>query len=302
MPNEVAPTVRLDGKTAIVTGANSGIGLETVRELYRRGARVILAVRSATRGEEARAQLEAEVGSSDQGLGSLEVKLLDLASLESVRTFAADINANVDRLELLINNAGRAQVARTETVDGFETTFATNHLGPFLLTLLLQDKLRASKPARVVNVSSMAHSKGTINFNDLQSTHNYVGMTAYGQSKLANVLFTRQLARQFAGSGVTAYSLHPGVIRTAIWRDAWSTWRSFFLAPAWLFMKTAAQGALTTLYCALDPELENVSGRYYSDCKEKEASKAGRSDEDAARLWDLSCAMVGVEDQPAKEG
>ena len=291
--SSVAPDVRLDGKTAIVTGANAGIGLETARVLYLRGARVLLAVRSTSRGEAARAQIEREAAGSAGPLGSIEVWQLDLASLASVRAFAEKINREEARLDLLVNNAGLVAEERTETQDGFETTFGVNHLGHFLLTMLLLEKLKASKPARVIVLSSMAHERGQIFFDDLQLTQGYELWKAYSQSKLANILFARELSRRLSGTGVTVYAVHPGVVRTPIWANA-PAWQRCFLVFLKPFFKSAASGAKTSLFCAMSPALANVTGKYYVDCKEKEVAPAARNDDDAVRLWEISERLVGL--------
>ncbi|XP_037077462.1 retinol dehydrogenase 12-like [Pollicipes pollicipes] len=275
---------RLDGKTAVITGANSGIGKETARDLGRRGARLILGVRSLERGEEALRELTVGAG------GEPLLLQLDLASLESVRCFAAAVRQRESKVHLLINNAGVMACPRAETADGFELQLGTNHLGHFLLTHLLLDQLRAAAPARVINLSSLAHTKGQMYFDDLMLTKDYGDWKAYCQSKLANVLFTRELARRLVGSGVTTYAVHPGVVRTELWRHQGSCMRGL-IRPA---LRTPEQGAQTTLYCALAPELDTVSGRYYADCKETTPSRRARSDEDAARLWAVSEQLVGL--------
>lgn len=295
----VAPGVRLEGCTVVVTGANAGIGLETTRELYCRGAYVVMAVRSVARGEVAKATLEAEGAGSagdKKSLGKLEVMELDLASQASVRAFARDFIATSDRLDILINNAGLVLNERSETEDGMETTFGVNHLGPFLLTLLLLDKLKASAPSRIVNVSSRAERSAVMKWDDLQLTEGYSAFSAYSQSKLANVLFTRHLSNVLKDTKVTTYVLHPGVVNTNLINKMPVYWR-WLVAPFRLFFSSSEQGAQTTLYCALETGLANVSGRYYEKCKEVEPSAAARSDADAARLWEVSCRLVGWEQQ-----
>ncbi|XP_037077685.1 LOW QUALITY PROTEIN: retinol dehydrogenase 12-like [Pollicipes pollicipes] len=275
---------RLDGKTVVITGANSGVGKETARDLGRRGARLILGVRSLERGEAALRELPVGAG------GKPLLLQLDLASLESVRCFAAAVRQREPKVHLLINNAGVMACPRAETADGFELQLGTNHLGHFLLTHLLLDQLRAAAPARVINLSSLAHTRGQMHFDDLMLTKGYTKWKAYYQSKLANVLFTRELARRLAGSGVTTYAVHPGVVRTELWRHQ-GGWLRALLRPV---VRSPEQGAQTTLYCALAPELETVSGRYYADCKETQPSRRAQSDEDAARLWAVSERLVGL--------
>ncbi|XP_043243936.1 retinol dehydrogenase 12-like [Amphibalanus amphitrite] len=294
--HRVPSDVRLDGQTAIVTGANAGIGLETARGLYERGARVLLAVRSVSRGEAARAQLERQAAGAAPPAGSLHVMQLDLASLASVRAFAERINREEARLDLLINNACLILAERSETQDGFETTFGVNHLGHFLLTMLLLDKLKASAPARVIVLSSVAHERGQILFDDLQLTRGYELWKAYSQSKLANVLFARELSRRLHGTGVTVYAVHPGVVRTPIWANA-PAWQRCFLVFLKPFFKSAASGAETSLFCAMSPKVATESGKYYVDCKAKEVAPAARKDADAARLWEISEKLVGLTSQ-----
>ena len=286
---------RLEDVTAVITGANTGVGKETARYLYKRGARVIIGVRSVERGEEARAEIVESVAAAaagdeqQDGPGALIVLQLDLASLQSVRDFAQEVLARADKVNLLINNAGVMACPRAETKEGFEMQLGVNHLGHFLLTLLLLERLVCSAPARVVNLSSLAHTHGKMHFDDLMLERSYGDWKAYNQSKLANVLFTRELARRLLGTRVTTYAVHPGVVRTDLWRHQGCFDR---LLQPWF--KTPEQGAQTTLYCALAPELATLSGRYYADCKEVRPSARARRDEDAARLWQLSEQLVGV--------
>ena len=205
---------KLDGKTVIITGANTGIGLETAVDLAKRSARVILACRSVERGETAAVQVRKRSGSDN-----VVFVRLDLASLDSVRKFAAKILEEEPRIDILINNAGVMAIPKlTITQDGFEMQFGVNHLGHFLLTNLLLDRIKETPSARIVNVSSLAHTMGKMDFNNLNSEHSYSPWKAYGTSKLANILFTRSLAKHLAGTGVTANVLHPGSINTELGR------------------------------------------------------------------------------------
>lgn len=290
---------RVDGKTIIVTGANTGIGLETARDLYRRGARVIMAVRSVARGQNARAEVIREKkGLFGGSVGSIEVMHLDLGSLKSVRSFADRLGDVVERIDVLINNAGVLCGPRRLTEDGFESQFGINHLGHFLLTLLLIP--RCGPGSRIVNVSSAAHHGAWINFNDIHSEIYYDPWGVYCMTKLANILFTHALAQRLKRSGITVYSLHPGVVNTEICRSL--PWVRYLIVRTMviLFYKNAVQGAQTTLYCSLDPELYGVSGLYYDDCKQVRPSKLAENQEQAEKLWKVSCEMVGVEEDVLK--
>ncbi|KAM6910544.1 retinol dehydrogenase 13 [Xenentodon cancila] len=287
--------VRLDGKIVVITGANTGIGKETSRDMARRGARVVMACRDLTRGEQAAAEIRQSTGN-----GNVVVRHLDLASLYSVQQFAKEFLDTEDRLDVLINNAGVMMCPRWLTEDGFEMQLAVNHLGHFLLTNLLLPMLKSSAPSRVVTVSSVAHRGGAINFDDLFFNRRpYSRMESYQQSKLANVLFTRELARRLRGSGVSSFCLHPGVIRTELGRhvEGWfPLLGSLLRLPALLLMKTPFQGSQTTVFCAVTPGLEDRSGCYFSDCAEKEAAPEGQDDEVARRLWEESGRLVGLKD------
>ena len=206
--------VKLDGKTVIITGANTGIGLETAVDLAKRNARVILACRSVERGESAVVEVKERSGSDNV----LFVQL-DLASLDSVRKFATKILEEEPRIDILINNAGVFNNAYTKSADGFELTFAINHLGHFLLTSLLLDRIKEAPSARIVNVSSRTYRRAQIDFNDLNSERSYGAMKAYGRSKMANILFTHKLAKELQGTGVTVNAVHPGAIYTNIFRQ-----------------------------------------------------------------------------------
>jgi NAD(P)-dependent dehydrogenase (short-subunit alcohol dehydrogenase family) len=266
----------LEGRTFLVTGANSGIGKATALALVGRGGRVHLGCRSPEKAvsvlDEARA-----LG----GPGSAALLELDLADLASVRRAAASFLETGEPLHVLVNNAGVAG-QRGQTVQGFELTFGVNHLGHFLLTDLLLDRLRAAAPARVVTVSSVAHRQASgIDFDALRRpTRSFTGLPEYAVSKLCNVLFTQELARREASTGVTTYALHPGAIGSAIWRRV--PWP---VEPVMkLFMRSSEEGAATSLYCATAPELGEVSGRYYDHSREKPPSRVA-SPALGAELW-----------------
>ncbi|XP_041853723.1 retinol dehydrogenase 13-like [Melanotaenia boesemani] len=283
---------RLDGKTVLITGANTGIGKETAVDLAKRGARVILACRDMDRANEAAKDVRKRSGNYN-----VIVKKLDLASLESVRQLAKDVLASEERLDVLINNAGIMSCPQWKTEDGFEMQFGVNHLGHFLLTNCLLDLLEKSAPSRIVNVSSLAHERGQIYYDDINQENDYHPWKSYGQSKLANVLFTRELANRLQGTGVTTYSLHPGIIRTELARHFWPAiplWKRVMYTPIVFLIKSPTAGAQTTIYCAVDESLQNESGLYYSDCARKAVAPQAQDDEDAKKLWDLSASMVGL--------
>ncbi|KAG9265173.1 dehydrogenase/reductase SDR family member 13-like [Astyanax mexicanus] len=279
---------KLDGKTVIVTGSNTGIGRETAVDLARRGARVILACRSQSRGEAALAIVKRESRSSN-----VVFMQLDLASLKSVRSFAETFLKTESRLDILINNAGVYLQGRTE--DGLGLMFEVNHLGHFLLTHLLLDRLKECGPSRVVNVSSMLHQHGNLDFN-VFNTHKEFGagdslmdvMKVYSHSKLCNVLFTHELAKRLQGTNVTCYSLHPGVINTELTRHYSKVLKMVLKPIIRLFSKDLEAGAQTTLYCAVQEGIEGLSGRYFSDCAVKEVQPKARDNAVAKKLWELS--------------
>ena len=218
----------------------------------------------------------------------------DLSSQAEVRRLAAEVLDAYPRLDVLVNNVGGFWATRHVTADGLERTFAVNHLAAFLLTELLLDRLKASAPARVVTVSSGAQSMGTIDFEDLQGERNYSGQTAYNQSKLANVMFTYELARRLDGSGVTATVLHPGVVRTGFGAEDPSLIFKV-LVPLWRpFMKTPQQGAATSIYLASSPKVEGVTGTYFANGRPQSSNKASYDTAAAARLWQVSADLVGL--------
>nr|XP_055038328.1 retinol dehydrogenase 12 [Misgurnus anguillicaudatus] len=278
--------VRLDGKTAIVTGANSGIGKETAKDLARRGARVIMACRDMVKAEKAACDILREVENA-----TVVTCKLDLADTKSICDFAELIYNTEKSLHLLINNAGVAICPYSTTADGFETQFGVNHIGHFFLTFLLMDLLKHSAPSRVINVSSLAHSMGKIHFEDLNSEKNYHPVKAYVQSKLANVLFTRELATKVEGMGVSVYAVDPGLVKTDVIRHMKKSLQ-FFVKTFGFLIKTPAEGALTTLYCALTPDLPN--GAYFSDCAVAPCSRAANDNNTASKLWAASCHLLGI--------
>jgi NAD(P)-dependent dehydrogenase (short-subunit alcohol dehydrogenase family) len=281
----------MQGKTVLITGGNTGIGKATATELARMGAAVTITSRDMAKGEAAVADIRRASGSD-----AVDVMRLDLASLAEVRRFAAEYLAGHPRLHVLINNAGLVLSDRSETVDGFETTFGVNHLGHFLLTHLLLDRLKESAPARIVVLSSDAH-RGVfgLDFDDLQARRKYRGLQVYCRSKLANALFTLELAERLRGTGVTVNAVHPGVVRSgfALDGDTRGLYR-FFVDVAGRFMLSPEQGARTSIYVATAPELEGVSGQYFANSKQRRPSRAALDRQAALRLWEVSEQLTGL--------
>lgn len=281
----------LTGKNIVITGGNAGIGKEAAVGLAGLGAHVVITSRNGERGRAAREEIVGRSGNSD-----VEVMSLDLASFRSIRSFAADVLDRVDRLDVLVDNAGLIHRQRTETEDGFETTFGVNHLGHFLLTTVLLERLRASAPARVVVVASDAHkgARQGLDFDDLQSTGHYRWGKAYSKSKLANIYFARELAHRLEGSGVTSNSLHPGFVRSDFGRGGdlgpVYGWGIKYLAGP--FAISPEKGARTTIYLASSPEVGGVSGGYFYKCKPARPSAVAQDDDAARRLWDASEQLV----------
>jgi NAD(P)-dependent dehydrogenase (short-subunit alcohol dehydrogenase family) len=296
MPGSKEASVAWDirGKTVLVTGATSGIGLEASVALARQGARVIMVGRNQAKTEAARADVASRSGSKE-----VSYLLADFASQASVRALADAVRSRADRLDVLVNNAGGVNKARTVTADGIETTFAVNHLGYFLLTNLLLDLVVKSAPARVVTVASVGHRRGTLDFEDLGFERGgYSIMRAYSRSKLANILFANELARRRAGSGVTSNSLHPGSVDTNIWSGA-PLWAKpiiqVLLRP---FFISAEKGGERIVQLAASPELEGVTGKYFEDGKVVDPAPLARDASLATRLWDVSARMVGLAASP----
>jgi NAD(P)-dependent dehydrogenase (short-subunit alcohol dehydrogenase family) len=275
----------IEGRICMVTGANAGLGKATAQALAEQGAAVVIVARDRERGEAARAEVVAASGN-----GAVELLLADLGSQAQIRRLAAEFAERHDRLHVLVNNAAVFTKTRTLTRDGIEMQFAVNHLAPFLLTHLLLPRLRVGAPARVVTVSSGAHRHATLDWSNLQGERGYGALRAYANSKLANILFTRELARRCAGTGVTANAVHPGVVGTSLLFGGWAPLRLF----RW-FMKTPEQGARTAVRVATAPELERVSGEYFVDERRAEPAPQARDDDAARRLWEISAELTGVD-------
>ncbi len=275
-----APTA-LQGKVTMVTGANAGMGKEIARALAKMGATVVMVSRDLGRGEAARAEVQAQSGND-----AVELLLADLSSQQSIRHLVQEFTARHTQLHVLVNNVGVTLPRRSVTVDGLETVFATNHLAPFLLTNLLLPVLKASAPARVVTVSSAAHSMGKINFEDLQSEQRYREIRVYNQSKLASMLFSYELARRLAGTGVTANVLEPGFVKTNM-----AVPFPFSLFSA--MRVSAEQGAQPAIYLASSPDVEGVSGKYFSHKGvATNSSKVSYDESIAQRLWQISAELT----------
>jgi retinol dehydrogenase 12 len=279
----------MSGKTCLVTGATSGIGQETAVRLAKLGATVIIVTRTEARGDLALDEIRRRVP-----FAHVEAVLADLSSLAQVRRLAEQVSARHDRLDVLVSNAGVITMRPQLTADGLETTFATNHLGPFLLTSLLRGLLERSAPARVVIVSSAAHKQvRSIPWDDLARGAPAGHGQAYPLSKLLNILFTTELARRLAGTGVTANCLHPGFVRTALGRDVAGVLGAVvrLILP---FQPGPAAGANTSVYLASSPEVAEVTGGYFIRCKPARPSALARDDQAAARLWTLSEQLAGL--------
>jgi retinol dehydrogenase 14 len=277
------------GKSVLITGGTGGIGKATAIGLAALGARVGITGRDKARTDAAAAGIRATPGNP-----AVDAFAADMSAQAEVRRLAAQVLDTYPRLDVLVNNVGGFWAHRHVTADGLEHTFAVNHLAPFLLTNLLLDRLTASAPARIVTVASGAHAKGRIDFDDLQGERNYSGQRAYSQSKLANVMFTYELARRLEGTGVTATVLRPGVVRTGFGAEDPVAYFAVMIRVALPFMKTPAQGAGTPIYLASAPEVEGVTGRYYANRKPTTSSKASYDTAAAARLWQASADLVGL--------
>ncbi len=276
-------------KTVLITGANAGIGLTTSLGLAKLGARVLMVSRDEGRGRKAQALVKEKSGSND-----VHLLLADLSDQGSIRKLARDVRENFPRLHVLLNNAAVISRRREMTDDGFERQFAVNHLAYFLLTGLVMNLLKDSAPARIVNVSSQVHAGANINFDDLQSERSYSRTRVYGRTKLANVLFTYELARRLEGMAVTVNCLHPGVVATNLLADAGGLPRKLKAATR-IIAVDAEAGARTSIYLASSAEVEGVSGRYFVKERPTDSSPESYDEEVASRLWEVSCEMTGLD-------
>ncbi|XP_054257489.1 retinol dehydrogenase 12-like [Macrosteles quadrilineatus] len=277
---------RMDGKTVIITGANSGIGKQTALDLAKRGARVILACRNLEKANAAKDEISQATGSKN-----VIVKQLDVSLLSSVRRFAEEINKSEKRLDVLIHNAGAAVRGRNVTSEGLQTVWATNHYGPFLLTHLLIDLMKKTGKSRIIFVSSYLHNYGCLHLKTPNPTEETSNRILYQNTKFASVMFSNELARRLEGTGITANSLHPGVIFTSIWAD--NPWYMLLFVTVFnLYFKSEEQGAQTTIYLAVSEEVEGVSGKYFYDCKEHLPAKKSRDVEYAKKFWEVCEEVV----------
>ena len=279
----------MSGKVCLITGGSDGIGYAAARELAAMGARVVITGRNAAKTDAAVKRIAAETGNP-----AVESLLADLSSQAETRRLAAEALARLPRLDALLNNAGGIFLSRTRSVDGIEMTFALNHLAYYLLTNLLLERLRESAPARIINVSSSSHrNAGKFRLADLPDADRSGGYRAYGRSKLCNILFTRELARRLAGTGVTVNATHPGLVRTGIARNNGLVGRAVnaFIGARGV---SADKGAATPVYLATSPDVAGVSGRYFVNCREAAPADAAGDAELAAELWRLSASLTGA--------
>jgi len=278
------------GKVCVITGGTDGIGKAAAYGLAVQGAKLLVHGRDPHKGARAVAELKARSGNP-----AIEFLQADFSSLADVRRLAAAVMEHTPRVDVLVNNAGGIFAPRTLSKDGYEMTFAVNHLAPFLLTHLLVDTLKSGRPSRIVTTASHAHLRAKISFDDLQATRKYSAMGAYGSSKLANILFTRALAKRLEGTAVTATCLHPGFVRTSVGRDVdMSPWLKRVFGLISRFARSPEKGAETVVYLATSPQVQGASGGYYFDCKLTPPSSAAQDDSAAEQLWRVSERLVGI--------
>ncbi len=276
------------GKICMVTGSNSGIGKATALGLAKMKSRVVMVCRDKSKGESAMAEIKAKSG--DQ---FVDLMLADLSSQESIRQLARDFTEKYQRLHVFVNNAGVYLVRHSLTIDGIEMTFAINHLAPFLLTSLLLGVLKAGAPSRIVNVTSSDHKWAKIDFGNLQGEKHYSGLRSYNQSKLANILFTYELAKRLGGTGVIANCVQPGVIRTNLGRYNNGV-LGYIFKTAKFFARSPQRGADTVIYLASSPEVESISGKYFVKKAESKSSPESYDEGVSQRLWQVSAELAGI--------
>ena len=279
----------MKNKLVLITGANSGIGKATAIKLATMGAHIVMLCRNKERGETARQDIIQTSGNKN-----IELILIDLADLSSVRKAAEDIKAKYDHIDVLINNAGGYFTERKTSKDGYECTFAMNHLGHFLLTNLLLDELKAAVNARLINLSSDIHKKGHINFDDLMTEKKYKGFGVYSHAKLANILFTNELARRLQHTNITVNTLHPGMVRTNFTANS-DRLIKFLMTIMGRFLKSPEKGAETSVYLASSKDVAGISGKYFVNRKEKKSSPESYDEKVAKKLWKVSCELTGLD-------
>jgi NAD(P)-dependent dehydrogenase (short-subunit alcohol dehydrogenase family) len=285
----------MQGKVCLITGGTNGIGKSTAHELVRMGATVVIVGRNAQKTSQVVEEIRQSTGND-----TVDSLLADLSSQRNVRRLANEFESKYSRLHVLLNNAGAVFMRRQLSVDGIEMTFSLNHLAPFLLTNLLLDKIQASAPARIINVSSGAHSSGRIEFDNLQGERDY-SHRAYGNSKLATILFTMELARRLEGTGVTANALHPGFVSTGFGKNNPGFLMKTIRAVVPLIGRSPEKGAETSIYLASSPEVQSITGKYFVDCKVTQPAPQATDSAVARKVWDISADMVHLADGlPAK--
>jgi NAD(P)-dependent dehydrogenase (short-subunit alcohol dehydrogenase family) len=277
----------MQGKVCVITGATSGIGLVAAEQLAAMGARLVLVGRDKARGEAAIARIKRRTAGAE-----IRIHYADLSRLVEMSRLGSEIAAVEPRIDVLLNNAGAMFAARRVTEDGLERTFAVNHMAYFVLTNRLEERLAAAAPSRIVNTASDAHRGNTLDFDDLQSERRYRGLTAYGRSKLANILFTRELARRLAGSGVSANCLHPGFVATRIADNNSGVFRLGVTIAKSLWGLSPQRGAQTMVYLASSPEVAGVTGGYFAKSRPATPTAAAQDDAAARRLWDESARIA----------
>lgn len=286
----VNESTMMDGKICMVTGATDGIGRQTAKALLEMGAHVIGVGRNPQKIEKTRQQL-----TSYSVAGQIEFLQADFADPAQIQRLAAQFQAQYDRLDVLINNAGTMTMSRKETEEGLEMMFAVNHLGYFILTSLLLDTLKASAPSRIVNVSSDAHDGAVLNFDDLQSKQDFGGMKVYGRSKLANLYFTYELAKRLQGTEVTVNALHPGFVATNLGADNVPVVGGWFKKIINLSAMNVEKGARTSIYLATSAEVDGITGKYFVNCKQTQSSPVSYDEAAAKQLWQVSMQLAGFE-------
>ena len=279
----------MKNKIVLITGANSGIGKATATRLAIMGAYIVMLCRNKERGETARQDIIQTSGNNN-----IELILIDLTDLGSVRKAAEEIKAKYDHIDVMLNNAGGYFEKRKTSKDGYEYTFAMNHLGHFLLTNLLLDELKAAVNARIINLSSDIHKKGHIYFDDLMTEKKYKGFGVYSHAKLANILFTNELSRRLQHTNITVNTLHPGMVRTNFTSDA-SRFIKFMMTIMGRFLKSPEKGAETSVYLASSKEVDRISGKYFVNLKEKKSSPESYDEKVAKKLWKVSCELTGLD-------